>query len=99
MKRFEKYMKKAGLTYDTIPCVTGTSKNVNAAVREGLLPPTAKEATRGKTTLGLERARLIGMAIAHLRILKTISEGNVEIVNVFEDDEVVYKSYRSQRDR
>merc|ERR1712176_470527 len=67
------------------------------AVREGLLPESAMQATQGSTRQGLKRAMLIGMVIAHLRIMKAITKGGTDVANVFEDDEVVYPDFRSRR--
>lgn len=97
--RFTAHMRIAGIAFKPVPCYSGTLHNVNSAIHEGLIPQSAKKATRGKTRQGLDRAMLIGIAIAHLRLMKFVAQGGTVVANVFEDDEVVRSDFRTRRDQ
>jgi len=99
LKRFRKFMEKANMTFQVVHCVNVTPKTVAAAVHDGLLPYTAKMAFHGLTTLGIKRSMLIGTAISHLRVLRSISVGSVPIVNVFDDSEIVLPNFEARRNK
>jgi len=94
---FHKAMRDAHLEYQVFPCVRATRAAVQQAVLEGLLPPSAAEATVGRTRMGQSRARLLGAAIAHLRLMKAIVRTKTKLANVFEDTERVYDTFLVRR--
>jgi len=97
LARFAKHMKQAKVSFTVAPCAHGDAKSVDDAVRDGLLPASARKAVHGRTTLGFDRSRLIAEAIAHLRVLKVVAHSNTSVLaNIFEDTEVVHADYRKR---
>merc|ERR1712226_546104 len=97
MKRFEKFMHIANVTFETQACATGTKAEVQAAIKDGLLPKSALQATSGVTRKRRERSLLIGQAIGHLRLMKEIVDRGLPSANILQDNEVVYGEFRERR--
>merc|ERR1712217_741833 len=55
LARFRHAMEKADLSFHIVSCVQGSQENIDAAVRAGMLPPIANEASRGSTPAAKNR--------------------------------------------
>jgi hypothetical protein len=92
LARFRKHMDKAGLTFQIFPCVKMTYALLGEAIREGWFGPLAR---RGD----LKFTGALGLALAHMKLWQHIVRRNLTAANIFEDDEVVYDAYASERAR
>lgn len=90
LARFRKHMEKAGLTFEVFPCVKLTHETLNVAIREGYFGPLA---SRGD----LRETGVLGVALAHMKLLHLIISRNIPAANIFEDDEVVFNNYKTDR--
>eukprot|EP00929_Paragymnodinium_shiwhaense_P008342 TRINITY_DN112294_c0_g1_i1.p1 TRINITY_DN112294_c0_g1~~TRINITY_DN112294_c0_g1_i1.p1 ORF type:complete len:950 (+),score=189.88 TRINITY_DN112294_c0_g1_i1:82-2850(+) len=95
--RFAAAMESENVSYVVFNCSSGSPDDVAAAVRAHLLPVEALKATEGVTKTGRKRAALLGAAISHLQILRTIAHGPAEFANVLETSEVVRENYLQHR--
>merc|ERR1719482_922822 len=86
------------MSYTLANCSSGSLDAVTAAVRARLLPAEALKATEGMTKTGRKRAALLGAAISHLQVLKSVVQGHAEYANILESSEVVHGNYTQRRD-
>lgn len=98
MERCRRHLQLAGISFETIKCHSGSAKDVEQAVKDGLILPSAVTAkNHGNTRRGHTRDSILGAAITHLRIMKLVAEGNASFVNVIHENEVVNNNFRMQR--
>merc|ERR1719487_402609 len=90
LARFRKHMDAAGLTFEVFPCIKMSHKILNEAIRDGFLGYLAQ---RGD----IRYSGLLGVALAHMKLLHLIISRNIPAANIFEDDEVVYSTYHKDR--
>lgn len=93
MDRFHSHMEKAGLSYEIFPCVLINSSVIDEAVHDGYF-------LGAYGTYHSEHANgFMGVALAHMKLLQHIVDRNIQAANIFEDDEVVTNSYRTDRQK
>lgn len=82
------------ISFSAAKCSTGTYDEIEEAIRLGLLPP---HVLRGQTEVGQRERGLLGDALSHLNVLRSIASGDAPFANVLQSSEVVAANYGPRR--
>lgn len=95
--RSRKYLRLAGVSFETVECSSGTAQDIERAVEDGLVPASAAKGPGGFTRKGQSRDSALAAAITHLRVMRRVAAGNAKFVNIIHDTEVVGGSFQKHR--
>lgn len=92
LQRFKSHMEKAGMEFEVFSCLEPSLEDVQKAVHEGYLSSQAEKRYD-------HHAGFLGVGLSHMKLLQTIIDRGLPSANIFEDDEVVPKNYKEERNR
>lgn len=98
--RFRRCLRDANLSsFDVVRCNPSRviADDVEVAVRQGLLPPSALMALTGLSRLGMNRTGLLDRALSHLKIMRDFINSPWSMVNIMDSDEVFFSNYAAKR--
>jgi len=96
LARFHKYAVQANISAEEVSCQEGTKENVEAAIKEGVVPDTAIDAIGQLDRQGHKRSHRLGSALTHLRLMQKVIQSN-RSANVVSVSEILYQDYRFAR--
>ncbi|CAE8611238.1 unnamed protein product, partial [Polarella glacialis] len=95
-------MDAANISFTFFPCAVGGKRTIRSVRKEGLLHEEFQSAAfarvgAGKSESERRYAKMIGRAVSHLRLWRSLVDSNIHIANIVDDREDLCEDFRPRR--